>query len=242
MAGFKENLVGRIFGNLYVLSFHGRLPVPKKGCKKATLPFWNCGCSCGNVVVVKDSYIKCGVHPSCGCLYRKTLYKTTHGESYHPLYNIWTSMRDRCDNPNSLAYKNYGGRGIYYTNAWKDIKNFIADMGSSYKIGLTLERKDNNVGYNKENCVWVPYKMQARNKRKLSRNTSGVTGVSISVDKGYQYYRAFWVDLHGKLKVKSFSFLKYGEQVARELAISYRQRMIDELNTQGAGYGTNHGL
>ncbi len=28
------------------------------------------------------------------------------------LFNVWQTMKGRCENPNRLNYKNYGGRGI----------------------------------------------------------------------------------------------------------------------------------
>ena len=51
---------------------------------------------------------------------------------------------------------------------WKDFQVFIRDMGFRPK-GYTLERVDNDGGYEKSNCRWVPHAVQANNKRN-SRN------------------------------------------------------------------------
>ena len=84
-----------------------------------------------------------------------------------------------------------------------------------------------------------------RNTRSYTSNTSGVTGVSARVNqtgKGENcYFMATWWDLSGKQKVKYFSIAKLGIMVAFRDAVIHRQKMIEELNAQGAGYTERHG-
>lgn len=80
-------------------------------------------------------------------------------------YWVWKAMKARCNNKNNKGYKNYGGRGIYYTSSWEEFKGFYKDMFSSYKRGLTLERIDNNGNYCKENCKWILKSDQSKNRR-----------------------------------------------------------------------------
>lgn len=88
---------------------------------------------------------------------------TTHGLFGTKAYSTWNSMVMRCHNPQAQAYANYGGRGITVCASWRVFENFYADMGEPN--GLTLERKNNELGYSKENCQWVTMKAQQNNKR-----------------------------------------------------------------------------
>lgn len=78
---------------------------------------------------------------------------------------VWSVMKSRCNCPDDKSYHNYGGRGITYDPRWEQFENFFQDMGAYYKEGLTLERKDNNGNYCKENCIWTTRTQQSRNKR-----------------------------------------------------------------------------
>jgi hypothetical protein len=89
----------------------------------------------------------------------------THGMSRHPAYAVWRSMKNRCELDTHHAWHNYGGRGITVCGRWHLFKNFWADMGETYKPGLSLERTDNNLGYCPQNCQWVTPRQQARNTR-----------------------------------------------------------------------------
>jgi hypothetical protein len=96
-----------------------------------------------------------------------------HGYTGKPEYYIWTSMVQRCTNPQAKQYDDYGGRGIKVCDRWRLFDNFLADMGprpeGTYPSGrtkYTIERKDNDGDYTPKNCVWATYRQQARNKKK----------------------------------------------------------------------------
>lgn len=152
------DLTGQVFGRLTVLR--------RSGASAAGHARWFCSCECGNTVYVLRPYLRTGETKSCGCLRsdRTREANTKHGLSYHSSYNTWVSMLDRCLNPKAAEYKNYGGRGITVCDRWLDVKNFIADMGER-PAGLSIERKDVNKGYCKDNCIWADAKTQARNMR-----------------------------------------------------------------------------
>lgn len=159
------SLVGQRFGRWFV-----KEQVKSKNGYRTYL----CICDCGNTSEVVSASLRKGDSKSCGCWsikFKKDKY-TTHGfaRSKNPreknFYQVWQGIRTRCYNPNSFPYKDYGGRGIVMSDEWKDnFENFKNDMYSTYEPGLTIERKEVNGNYCKENCIWETRARQARNRR-----------------------------------------------------------------------------
>ena len=93
-------------------------------------------------------------------------------------------MIHRCSNPKTNCYDRYGGAGITVCERWKNFNNFINDMYPTFKEGLTLDRKENDKEYSKDNCRWADKNTQAQNTRLLrATNTSGYRGVSFHKNK-----------------------------------------------------------
>lgn len=102
-----------------------------------------------------------------------------HGMSKTRLYHLWNMMNQRCNNPNSENYKNYGACGIQVCLEWQDPFKFMGwALLNGYQEDLSIERLDPSLGYEPNNCTWIPMEDQAINKKKSSKNTSGYVGVS----------------------------------------------------------------
>lgn len=124
---------------------------------------WLCKCDCGKETIVFSSNLKRQHTTSCGCANKKAI--TKHGLWGSSIYNSWHSMLQRCNNPNSIAFKHYGGRGISVYAPWIDFEKFNIDMGASYIDGFTIERINVNGNYEPKNCCWIPKSEQNKNKR-----------------------------------------------------------------------------
>jgi hypothetical protein len=132
-------------------------------------------CICGIIRCYPSAKLHYGNRKSCGCMKSKLCAdaQRKHGKTKTRIYHIWRNMISRCTNLNAVNYERYGARGINVTSQWLKFDNFWNDMGKNYekhikKFGeknTTLERKDNNLGYSPENCIWTTLKKQARNKR-----------------------------------------------------------------------------
>jgi len=131
-------------------------------------------CQCGKIYFTNFQSLRSGAVKSCGCHKNKILFQRNiiHGMAVrgniHPIYHSYSGMMSRCYNENDINFKNYGGRGIFVCEEWKNsfisFKNWALENG--WEEGLTLDRKDNEFGiYKPSNCAWKTYPEQARNKR-----------------------------------------------------------------------------
>lgn len=96
-------------------------------------------------------------------------------EVIRAMRDAWSMTKQRCLNPKQRDYHRYGGRGITICERWLVFENFLTDMGLRPE-GMTLERLENNRGYEPGNCVWETRKVQSRNTERSLRITyRGVT-------------------------------------------------------------------
>jgi hypothetical protein len=152
--GSTAYLIGQVFGRLTVIS---KDPVSSKNRTSR----WNCQCVCGRITTVISSNLNSGHTQNCGCLV------AIHGMYRTPEYISWQSMKARCTNPNNQQYHDYGGRGIRVCDEWMNsFEAFYRDMGQKPSPEHTLDRKENNSDYEKNNCRWATMVEQQSNTRR----------------------------------------------------------------------------
>lgn len=163
------NLTGQTFGRLQVVSF-----AKQEKRKRGSRSWWNCLCKCGVQKQILSDCLRSERTKSCGCFreeFRGTPQRT-HGQTNTPEYNVWARIKQRCTNTKYHEFHLYGGRGIKICSRWlNSFEAFFRDMGPRTTPQHTVERINNDKGYEPGNCRWATQKENGRNKRNNHRLT-----------------------------------------------------------------------
>ena len=105
--------------------------------------------------------------------------------------------------------------------------------------GFVIDHIDGDTSNNSvRNLRIVTPCINARNQKKASNNTSGITGVSLErKSSGLEYWVAQYCDNNRLLVRRRFSVAKLGHYEARQQAIQYRKEMLILVG----GYSNRHG-
>lgn len=208
--------VGDTFGRLEVIYLVSYMEgtTKRKGCI--------CKCSCTDNSYIGPSRLHMllnGDLVSCGC-YSKDIHRqlminnnTKHGyttrSNREHLYTIWGAMIDRAENSNRKDAKYYANKGITVCNEWRSSYENFRDwaINNGYKDGLSIDRKDNSLGYCPENCRWINIKYQNSNK----------TNNRILEYNGQCHTITEWCRIIGKSWTYIDSRLKSGKTVGQAL-------------------------
>lgn len=209
--------------------------------------FWLCRCECGEEVSIRTHALRIGNTKSCGCLQRELVRQVgydnrRHGMSKTWLHNLWTDMRNRCQNANNHAFADYGGRGIRVYPAWNEsFERFASDIketiGNRPSAKHSLDRIDNNGNYEPGNVRWATKKQQSQNTRSCRHITfrgetktlsewSRITGVPSTtigkrLDLGWPVEKAFKSGSQHEVQVEFMGRTQSIRQWADETGIKY---------------------
>lgn len=196
------DLTSQTFGKLTVLQFHS--------ISKSGRTLWECKCECGNKTLVAAGELRANKTKSCGCLrsIRCKETKTTHGDGSRRRsvkeYRIWTHIKERCYNPNSMAFKDYGARGIAVCARWKNsYAEFLKDMGRCPQ-GLQIDRIDNSGNYEPGNCRWADRFIQSDNRRSVIHITH--SGIRLNLKAWSRKLGIPYLRLYGRYVLRGWSF------------------------------------
>lgn len=159
----RKNLVGRTFHYLLVLEVIGS--------NKFRQTVYKCRCKCGTEKEIQGNCLTNGSVKSCGCLVREMLEDRNHRHgkakrtAQKPEYRAYYNAKNRCDNPNTVGYEYYGGRGIQFL--FTSFMQFYEEIGSR-PDGHTLDRIDPDKDYEPGNVRWATRSQQSQNKRKVN--------------------------------------------------------------------------
>ena len=164
------DLTNQQFGRLTVIK---RVENSKQGRTR-----WLCKCTCGKEIITTGYILSSGQSKSCGCLRREHILSSVikHHKTNTKIYDIWSSIKQRCYNKNNKHYHNYGGRGIIMCDEWKNnfekFYNWAIENGynsNAINKDCTIDRIDNDGIYEPNNCRWVDMKVQSNNRRKRKK-------------------------------------------------------------------------
>jgi hypothetical protein len=144
----------------------GRWTVIGRAPNVGRFAYWECRCDCGEIGRVRASSLTAGDSRSCGCYQLEQ--STIHGRSISrdPEYNAWNNIKQRCLNPNRKNWAFYGGRGVTICDEWRNsFESFYACIGPRPGRGYSVDRIDNDRGYEPGNVRWATRSEQAQNQR-----------------------------------------------------------------------------
>lgn len=139
--------------------------VSDAGVNKYGQPLWRLLCDCGSECVKIASAVRTARTKSCGCRRKAGHGNKRHGKRHSKEYTAWCNMLLRCYNEKNPHYRNYGARGIAVAIKWHEFIPFYQDIGEAPGPDYTLDRINNNRGYEPGNVRWAKRKVQSRNKR-----------------------------------------------------------------------------
>jgi hypothetical protein len=148
---YFKDLTNKRFGRLVVLN-----KTDKRDNRRGLI--WNCKCDCGNTKNISSGTLTNGYVRSCGCLRRESEIARHKKRPYESIYNFLVATANKRNHIITITYEDYleftNIKICHYCNS-----NIVWVPYSRNRLGIkdgrgyNLDRKDNNIGYIKENCI-----------------------------------------------------------------------------------------
>jgi hypothetical protein len=214
------SLVGQTFTRLCVLREAER---NKHGHRQ-----WECLCVCGKTVIVLQNLLRSGATKSCGCLHREVTaaMMVTHGHArtnaHTAEYRTWRGMLARCEIRSATHFAAYGGKGVKVCVGWHTFEAFLADMGFRPSSSHSIDRMNNDRGYDcgrcddckargaTLNCRWATPEEQSRNRgvtKFVEHNGQHVTLVALAHEHAVSYHALYRRLSRGQALAKALAAL-----------------------------------
>lgn len=188
------------------------------GKNKHGQPLWKMLCDCGTECVKNASAVRIGHTKSCGCQKNAGNANKRHGKRNSKEYTAWCNMHLRCYNKNNPHYRNYGARGITVAIEWHEFKKFYHDVGDAPCKEYTLDRIDNNRGYEPGNVRWAKRHTQSRNKR---------DNIWVEIGNETKCLKD-WCNTYGIAPASVYGRIKNGEAIVNAITRPKAKRFIKE--------------
>jgi len=218
MPRHMEDLTGRVFGRLTVISFSHSDHDNSK--------FWNCVCSCNpnQIIEKRGESLKKNKYPSCGC-WSKAMRR--HYNQYDLSGNFGIGyIGDKefyfdLDDYNLIKERSWCVRDLNYV-----VSRFNKKIISMHRLimgfpeGLDVDHIDGNTLNNrKSNLRSVTHRQNSQNRKKIIKKTSVYNGVY------YDKRARGWVSRIHDLQGKSIWLGVFVTE--KEAAIAYDQKAIE---------------
>lgn len=182
-----KDISGQRFGDLTALKY---LRI------KGNHALWYCVCKCGKNCEIYGYRLRNGQRKHCGCQSKNITHGQTRGRKRGLTYATWIAMRQRCRDPNTVGWMIYGGRGIKVCDRWGNGEGglsgyecFLSDMGPRPSKKHSIDRIDNDRGYEPGNCRWVDAKTQIKNRSIAVHHDVIAISKALGMTESAIYYR-----------------------------------------------------
>lgn len=183
---------------------------------------YKCKCDCGAITIAtQNNLLRANTTRCVPCGKKARIVSVTKYDvkNHKGAYSSYRAMLLRCSQHQKYLH-------VKICDEWlandSGFLNFLTDMGDRPE-NCTLDRIDNDFGYNKSNCRWATFSVQNHNKRsRVGTNHSNFKGVSFDSRTKHwicQFYEnsnrfvfSFELEIDAAIKYDNLSELYFGDR------------------------------